>query len=99
MISLQLGSSNHWLVSFPYRPVPFLFDSPLIPSKYNSHSNLHTKLRETALHLQTKGLFGDDGTVWRVKLSVANYDLESAVINSARGSSQLVCVSFVFLKM
>lgn len=57
---------------------------------------MQTELRETALHLQTKGLFGDDETVLGVKLSIANYGLGSAVINSARVPSQLVFFVRIF---
>lgn len=59
--------------------------------------NFLLRLREIALHLQTKALVGAGGTVLGVKLSIANRGLGSAVINSARGSSQLSLRSFVGL--
>lgn len=86
---IDLSLSLISFFSLPQPPFPFRIKP--------SHSNLQAKLRKTALHLQTKALVGDDDTVLGVKLSIANYDLRSAVINSARGSSQLVYVSSLFL--
>lgn len=75
---------------------PFAIAS-LFLQKNPNHSNFLLRLREIALYLQTKALVGAYGTVLGVKLSIANHSLCRAVINSARGSSQLSLRSFVIL--
>lgn len=76
IVVLQFGGPNHWLVSFHYRSLPF----PQSPFPLRiKQANLQIQLTETALLLQTKAFIGDDDSVLGVKLSVANYILESGV--------------------